>query len=65
MGTPQRRYDYYDLPFCEPKELVQSPENLGEILMGDVIENTKSPRWRISRRLNHTGRRGTPQRPGQ
>jgi transmembrane 9 superfamily protein 2/4 len=37
----QLSYDYYDLPFCEPDDLAQSPENLGEILMGDVIESTK------------------------
>lgn len=33
-------YDYYSLPFCEPKEKHYVPENLGEILRGDRIVNT-------------------------
>ena len=37
-----RRYDYYDLPFCKPPDLKHTPENLGEILMGDIIESTSS-----------------------
>lgn len=34
-------FSYYSLPFCKPKEGVKdSRENLGEILMGDRIENS-------------------------
>jgi len=33
-------YDYYSLPFCEPKTKHYVPENLGEILRGDRIVNT-------------------------
>ncbi|KAJ7540925.1 hypothetical protein O6H91_10G036500 [Diphasiastrum complanatum] len=34
-------YSYYSLPFCNPSEGVQkSAENLGELLMGDQIENS-------------------------
>ncbi|KAD4180138.1 hypothetical protein E3N88_28729 [Mikania micrantha] len=34
-------YSYYSLPFCQPPEGVKdSRENLGELLMGDRIENS-------------------------
>lgn len=34
-------FSYYSLPFCKPKEGVKdSAENLGELLMGDMIENS-------------------------
>ncbi|KAI3775385.1 hypothetical protein L1987_49958 [Smallanthus sonchifolius] len=34
-------YSYYSLPFCKPQEGVKdSAENLGELLMGDRIENS-------------------------
>ncbi|KAK2973352.1 hypothetical protein RJ640_015107 [Escallonia rubra] len=34
-------YGYYSLPFCKPSEGVKdSAENLGELLMGDRIENS-------------------------
>lgn len=34
-------FSYYSLPFCQPKEGVKdSAENLGELLMGDRIENS-------------------------
>lgn len=34
-------YKYYSLPFCKPLEGVKdSAENLGELLMGDRIENS-------------------------
>lgn len=36
----QLPYDYYSLPFCSPKEVVEAAENLGEILAGDIIENS-------------------------
>ncbi|KAK6151653.1 hypothetical protein DH2020_014288 [Rehmannia glutinosa] len=34
-------FSYYSLPFCQPKEGIKdSAENLGELLMGDRIENS-------------------------
>jgi len=36
----QLPYQYYDLAFCKPVETKHMPENLGEILMGDQIENS-------------------------
>jgi len=31
---------YYDLPFCRPDTIEDDRENLGEILLGDLIENS-------------------------
>jgi len=36
----QLPYDYYSLPFCQPAKIEGVPENLGEILTGDRIENS-------------------------
>jgi len=36
----QLPYSYYSLPFCRPGTIVDSAENLGEILRGDRIENS-------------------------
>jgi hypothetical protein len=36
----QLPYSYYSLPFCRPDAIVDSAENLGELLRGDRIENT-------------------------
>jgi transmembrane 9 superfamily protein 2/4 len=36
----QLPYVYYDLPYCRPKAIVNSAENLGEVLRGDRIENS-------------------------
>eukprot|EP00927_Polykrikos_kofoidii_P053217 TRINITY_DN4747_c0_g5_i1.p1 TRINITY_DN4747_c0_g5~~TRINITY_DN4747_c0_g5_i1.p1 ORF type:complete len:616 (-),score=50.12 TRINITY_DN4747_c0_g5_i1:384-2231(-) len=36
----QLPYDFYDLPFCRPREVVANNENLGEILAGDKIQNS-------------------------
>lgn len=36
----QLPYDYYTLPFCRPRVITTSAENLGEILEGDRIENS-------------------------
>lgn len=33
-------FDYYDLPFCRPTEIINAAENLGEVLTGNKIENT-------------------------
>ena len=36
----QLPYEYYHLPFCKPDKIVNSAENLGEVLRGDRIENS-------------------------
>lgn len=36
----QLPYSYYSLPFCKPDKIVDSAENLGEVLRGDRIENS-------------------------
>ena len=33
-------FAYYALPFCAPDMIEQSAENLGEVLSGDVIQNS-------------------------
>ncbi|XP_043706043.1 transmembrane 9 superfamily member 7-like [Telopea speciosissima] len=36
----QLPYDYYFLNFCKPSKIMNSAENLGEVLRGDRIENS-------------------------
>merc|ERR1719424_2555056 len=36
----QLPYAYYTLPYCKPQQITDSVENLGEILAGDLIENS-------------------------
>uniref|UniRef100_A0A6V7QQ63 Transmembrane 9 superfamily member n=1 Tax=Ananas comosus var. bracteatus TaxID=296719 RepID=A0A6V7QQ63_ANACO len=36
----QLPYDYYFLDYCKPPNIVNSAENLGEVLRGDRIENS-------------------------
>ncbi|XP_038710979.1 transmembrane 9 superfamily member 8-like [Tripterygium wilfordii] len=36
----QLPYSYYSLPYCRPKRIIDSAENLGEVLRGDRIENS-------------------------
>ncbi|KAH9620711.1 hypothetical protein KSS87_013645 [Heliosperma pusillum] len=36
----QLPYTYYSLPYCRPNTIVDSAENLGEVLRGDRIENS-------------------------
>jgi transmembrane 9 superfamily protein 2/4 len=36
----QLPYGYYSLPYCKPDKIQDSVENLGEILNGDLIENS-------------------------
>jgi len=36
----QLPYSYYTLPYCQPKKIQENVENLGETLMGDLIENS-------------------------
>jgi transmembrane 9 superfamily protein 2/4 len=36
----QLPYSYYSLPYCRPDHIIDSAENLGEVLRGDRIENS-------------------------
>lgn len=36
----QLPYSYYSLPYCKAGKIVDSAENLGEVLRGDRIENS-------------------------
>lgn len=36
----QLPYDYYFLDYCKPSKIMNSAENLGEVLRGDRIENS-------------------------
>ncbi|KAM2020999.1 hypothetical protein ACFX16_043071 [Malus domestica] len=36
----QLPYSYYSLPYCQPERIVDSIENLGEVLRGDRIESS-------------------------
>ena len=36
----QLPYEYYSLPYCQPAVIENSAENLGEVLLGDRIENS-------------------------
>ncbi|KAF9612663.1 hypothetical protein IFM89_003138 [Coptis chinensis] len=36
----QLPYSYYSVPYCRPDSVVDSAENLGEVLRGDRIENS-------------------------
>ncbi|CAA6661673.1 unnamed protein product [Spirodela intermedia] len=36
----QLPYSYYSLPYCQPEAIIDSAENLGEVLRGDRIENS-------------------------
>lgn len=36
----QLPYLYYSIPYCRPQQIVDSAENLGEVLRGDRIENS-------------------------
>ncbi|KAJ3693342.1 hypothetical protein LUZ60_008822 [Juncus effusus] len=36
----QLPYSYYSLPYCKPDVILDSAENLGEVLRGDRIENS-------------------------
>ncbi|AES59111.1 putative nonaspanin (TM9SF), major facilitator superfamily domain-containing protein [Medicago truncatula] len=37
----QLPYTYYSLPYCTPEKILDSAENLGEVLRGDRIENSR------------------------
>lgn len=36
----QLPYEYYSLDYCKPGKIINSAENLGEVLRGDRIENS-------------------------
>ncbi|CAN6721986.1 unnamed protein product [Malus baccata var. baccata] len=36
----QLPYSYYSIPYCKPWRIIDSTENLGEVLRGDRIENS-------------------------
>ena len=36
----QLPYEYFSLPYCQPRKIVSSAENLGEVLRGDRIETS-------------------------
>lgn len=37
----QLPYEYYSLPYCRPEKVISSAENLGEVLRGDRIVNSR------------------------
>ncbi|KAL1557397.1 Transmembrane 9 superfamily member 8 [Salvia divinorum] len=37
----QLPYSYYSVPYCRPNTIIDSRENLGEVLRGDRIENSR------------------------
>ncbi|KAG0565350.1 hypothetical protein M758_8G179500 [Ceratodon purpureus] len=39
--NPSETYQYYDLPFCKPAHFVHKSEDLGEVLEGDRMVNTR------------------------
>nr|XP_009592973.1 transmembrane 9 superfamily member 5 [Nicotiana tomentosiformis] len=40
LNNPSETYQYYDLPFCQPGEVLPKKESLGEVLNGDRLTNT-------------------------
>ncbi|KAL4560782.1 hypothetical protein LXL04_032936 [Taraxacum kok-saghyz] len=40
LNNPSETYEYYDLPFCSPDQLIPKKETLGEVLNGDRFTNT-------------------------
>jgi hypothetical protein len=36
----QLTYKYYDLPFCQPKELKEEKENIGQVMSGDRLTSS-------------------------
>lgn len=37
----QLTYKYYDLPFCQPKELKDDKENIGQVMSGDRLQSSE------------------------
>ncbi|KAF5823277.1 putative nonaspanin (TM9SF) [Helianthus annuus] len=40
LNNPSETYQYYDLPFCHPDQVIPKKETLGEVLNGDRLTNT-------------------------
>lgn len=41
LSNPSETYEYFDLPFCPPDQLIRKKESLGEVLSGDRLTNTR------------------------
>ncbi|KAL8204778.1 hypothetical protein R6Q57_010401 [Mikania cordata] len=41
LNNPSETYQYYDLPFCLPDQLIPKKETLGEVINGDRLTNTR------------------------
>ncbi|KAJ9184101.1 hypothetical protein P3X46_007875 [Hevea brasiliensis] len=50
----QLPYSYYSLPYCRPSKILDSAENLGEVLRGDRIENSPYVFKMLERKMCHT-----------
>lgn len=53
----QLPYEYYSLPYCTPDKIISSAENLGEVLRGDRIVNSKYEVWHSLMSLSRDWRR--------
>ncbi|KAL8140369.1 hypothetical protein V2J09_006390 [Rumex salicifolius] len=41
LNNPSETYQYFDLPFCPPDELIRKRESLGQVLNGDRLTNSR------------------------
>ncbi|KAH9605793.1 hypothetical protein KSS87_008975 [Heliosperma pusillum] len=41
LNNPSETYEYYELPFCSPGQIINKKESLGEVLNGDRLTNTR------------------------
>ncbi|KAG6417284.1 hypothetical protein SASPL_119438 [Salvia splendens] len=39
LHNPSETYEYYELPFCRPDQVIQKKESFGEVLSGDRLAN--------------------------
>ncbi|KAL1557615.1 transmembrane 9 superfamily member 5-like isoform X2 [Salvia divinorum] len=39
LHNPSETYEYYELPFCRPDQVIQKKESFGEVLGGDRLAN--------------------------
>ncbi|KAL5716841.1 hypothetical protein ACHQM5_009957 [Ranunculus cassubicifolius] len=40
MSNPSETYQYFELPFCRPDQVIEKTETLGEVLNGDRLTNS-------------------------
>ncbi|VFQ74334.1 unnamed protein product [Cuscuta campestris] len=40
LNNPSETYEYYDLPFCSPGQVIHKKESIREVLNGDRLTNT-------------------------